>query len=80
MISGSAWVERWKADHYALALLPPPTYDQFLKQGLPMQVIARDPRRVVVMKPLASDAPAAGAPAADAPAPAHRRPVEKPQQ
>ncbi|NIF80640.1 glycosyltransferase family 39 protein [Paraburkholderia sp. Cy-641] len=47
-----AWIERWKADRYALALIPPPTYDRLLKQGLPMQVIARDARRVVVMKPL----------------------------
>ncbi|HEY4298117.1 MAG TPA: 4-amino-4-deoxy-L-arabinose transferase, partial [Paraburkholderia sp.] len=45
-----AWIERWKADRYALALIPPPTYDRLLKEGLPMQVIARDSRRVVVMK------------------------------
>ncbi|MGF6936908.1 4-amino-4-deoxy-L-arabinose transferase-like glycosyltransferase [Paraburkholderia sp. UCT70] len=60
-----AWIERWKADRYALALIPPPTYDRLVKQGVPMQVIARDPRRVVVMKPLA-DAAAAAAPAAAA--------------
>ncbi|MGF6665376.1 4-amino-4-deoxy-L-arabinose transferase-like glycosyltransferase [Paraburkholderia atlantica] len=58
-----AWIERWKADRYALALIPPPTYERLVKQGLPMQVIARDPRRVVVMKPLADGAPAAAAPA-----------------
>jgi hypothetical protein len=78
--SVNEWIERWKAERYALALIPPPTYDRLLKEGLPMQVIARDPRRVVVMKPLpvpapASDAAAQGAPAPDAPAP-----VEKPQQ
>ena len=64
--SVDAWIERWKADRYALALIPPPTYARLLKQGLPMQVIARDSRRVVVMKPLA----ASGTPA----------PMEKPQQ
>lgn len=69
--SVDAWIERWKADRYALALIPPPTYDRLLKQGLPMQVIARDSRRVVVEKPRA----APGAPAAVAPAP-----VEKAQQ
>jgi 4-amino-4-deoxy-L-arabinose transferase-like glycosyltransferase len=67
--SVQAWVERWKADRYALALIPPSTYDTLLKQGLPMQVIARDSRRVVVMKPLAAGT--AGAAAA---------PLEKPQQ
>jgi hypothetical protein len=40
-----------------------------------MQVIARDPRRVVVMKPVAVPAPASGAAAPAAPAA-----VEKPQQ
>jgi 4-amino-4-deoxy-L-arabinose transferase-like glycosyltransferase len=76
--SVDAWIERWKADRYALALIPPPTYDRLLKEGLPMQVIARDSRRVVVEKPLSGpDAPAAGAPATPASAPA---PVENAQQ
>jgi hypothetical protein len=70
--SVDAWIERWKADRYALALIPPPTYDRLLKEGLPMRVIARDSRRVVVEKPLAPDAPAADAPASV--------PVEKAQQ
>jgi hypothetical protein len=48
-----------------------------LKQGLPMQVIARDSRRVVVMKPAAAPDAAATPALAPAPAPA---PVEKPQQ
>jgi len=64
-----AWVERWKADRYALALIPPSTYDQLLKTGLPMQVIAQDSRRVVVAKPLAPTG------TGTAPAPA----LEKPQ-
>jgi 4-amino-4-deoxy-L-arabinose transferase-like glycosyltransferase len=58
------WIGRWKADRYALALIPPPTYERLAKQGVPMQVIARDSRRVVVMKPLADPAAAP----ADAPA------------
>jgi 4-amino-4-deoxy-L-arabinose transferase-like glycosyltransferase len=64
--SVEAWVERWKADRYALALIPPSTYERLLKEGLPMQVVAQDSRRVVVMKPLAAGAVAA--------------PVEKTQQ
>ncbi|MDE1184414.1 glycosyltransferase family 39 protein [Paraburkholderia sp.] len=45
------WVERWKAERYAVALLPASTYDRFAAQHLPMQVIARDSRRVIVEKP-----------------------------
>jgi 4-amino-4-deoxy-L-arabinose transferase-like glycosyltransferase len=63
------WIERWKAERYALALIPPSTYDRLVAQGLPMQVVARDSRRVVVMKPLEPQPAAAGAPS----------PVEKPQ-
>jgi len=70
------WIERWKADRYALALIPPSTYDRLVTQGLPMQVIARDSRRVVVMKPLEPLVPQAPQAAPAAPAPA---PVEKPQ-
>jgi hypothetical protein len=64
------WIERWKADRYALALIPPGTYERLVAQGLPMQVVARDSRRVVVMKPLEAQPAAAGEPAQ----------VEKPQQ
>jgi 4-amino-4-deoxy-L-arabinose transferase-like glycosyltransferase len=64
--SVEAWVERWKADRYALALIPPSTYERLLKEGLPMQVVAQDSRRVIVMKPHAAGAVAA--------------PVEKTQQ
>ncbi|MEZ2349019.1 glycosyltransferase family 39 protein [Caballeronia sp. RCC_10] len=45
------WVRRWNADRYALALLPPGRYDEMLARGVPMQVIARDARRVIVEKP-----------------------------
>jgi 4-amino-4-deoxy-L-arabinose transferase-like glycosyltransferase len=65
------WVKRWNADRYALALLPPARYEALLTQHLPMQVVARDSRRVIVEKPVA-----AGADASAAAQPA----VEKPQQ
>ncbi|CAM2193187.1 4-amino-4-deoxy-L-arabinose transferase [Paraburkholderia kururiensis] len=45
------WLRRWKADRYALALMSPQRYEQFAAQGLPMRVVARDLRRVVVEKP-----------------------------
>jgi 4-amino-4-deoxy-L-arabinose transferase-like glycosyltransferase len=54
------WIRVWDADRYALALLPPARYAQLLAEHVPMQVVARDERRVIVEKPLA----AAGAPAA----------------
>ena len=57
------WVERWKADRYALALMSPDRYKEFSAQHLPMTVVARDARRVIVEKPLSGDAganPAAG--------------------
>jgi hypothetical protein len=47
----NAWVERWKADRYAMALMPPPLYAAMQARGLPMTVIARDQRRVIVEKP-----------------------------
>ena len=45
------WEQRWKSERYALALLPAQRYDELAAQGFPMQVIARDARRVVVEKP-----------------------------
>ncbi|WP_321815821.1 MULTISPECIES: glycosyltransferase family 39 protein [unclassified Paraburkholderia] len=45
------WEQRWKSERYALALLPVQRYEELAAQGLPMQVIARDMRRVVVEKP-----------------------------
>jgi hypothetical protein len=82
--SVDAWVERWKADRYALALLPPATYDRLLKEHLPMQVVARDSRRVIVTKPETAGLAAGTAPVAPA-APAAAASgatasVEKPQQ
>jgi hypothetical protein len=46
-----AWITRWEADRYALALMPPRLYDELAAQHVPMQVIARDVRRVIVAKP-----------------------------
>ncbi len=43
--------KRWLQPGYALAVMSPDTYRKFAAQGLPMQVIARDTRRVVVIKP-----------------------------
>jgi len=48
------WEKRWEADRYALALIPPQRYEELAAQGLPMQVIARDARRVIVEKPVAN--------------------------
>ncbi|WP_206952341.1 glycosyltransferase family 39 protein [Trinickia acidisoli] len=45
------WIVRWKADPHALALMPPDVYDTLVAQHVPMRVIARDTRRVVVEKP-----------------------------
>ncbi len=45
------WIKRWNADHYALALMPPGRYQELFAWHVPMQVIARDARRVIVEKP-----------------------------
>jgi 4-amino-4-deoxy-L-arabinose transferase-like glycosyltransferase len=45
------WIKRWDADRYALALLPPGRYEELLAQHVPMRVVARDSRRVIVEKP-----------------------------
>lgn len=45
------WIERWKQETHALAIMSPGQYDTLVKQGVPMRVIARDNRRVIVEKP-----------------------------
>jgi 4-amino-4-deoxy-L-arabinose transferase-like glycosyltransferase len=45
------WIERWKAAPHALALMPPKRYDALAAQHVPMRVVARDARRVIVEKP-----------------------------
>ena len=47
----AAWEARWRTDRYAFALLGPDLYARFAAAGVPMQVIARDGRRVIVEKP-----------------------------
>ena len=41
----------WRAQSAAWALMPPALYQRLLAQGLPMQVVAQDSRRVIVKKP-----------------------------
>jgi 4-amino-4-deoxy-L-arabinose transferase-like glycosyltransferase len=45
------WLQRWQSDPHALALMPPERYKQFAAENVPMRVIARDARRVIVEKP-----------------------------
>ena len=45
------WIARWNADPHALAVMRPDRYAQLAAQHVPMRVIARDARRVVVEKP-----------------------------
>ncbi len=41
----------WRSERSALAIMEPQTYVELEKSGLPMQIVARDLRRVVVKKP-----------------------------
>ena len=70
------WIKRWDADRYALALIPPERYQQLLAEHVPMQVVARDPRRVIVEKPVVGDVGNAGAAAAGAATPALANPQQ----
>jgi 4-amino-4-deoxy-L-arabinose transferase-like glycosyltransferase len=45
----------WNADHDALALMAPAIYDRMRAQGLPMRLVARDTRRVIVARRLAAN-------------------------
>jgi 4-amino-4-deoxy-L-arabinose transferase-like glycosyltransferase len=47
----SEWIARWQADPHALAVMRPDRYDELAARHVPMRVIARDARRVVVEKP-----------------------------
>lgn len=40
----------WNAGHEALALMSPATYESLRAQGLPMRLVARDTRRVIVAR------------------------------
>jgi 4-amino-4-deoxy-L-arabinose transferase-like glycosyltransferase len=46
-----AWKPIWLKQPYALAVITPPVYAQLVAQKLPMRLIARDTRRVVVTTP-----------------------------
>ncbi len=46
-----AWKQRWQHEPVGFALLRPQLYDELAAQGLPMRVLARDGRRVIVAKP-----------------------------
>jgi 4-amino-4-deoxy-L-arabinose transferase-like glycosyltransferase len=41
----------WRNDRGALAIMEPHTYDELEKRALPMRIVARDLRRLVVKKP-----------------------------
>lgn len=47
----AAFEQAWRAAPDAWAVFEPDAFGHFEKAGLPMRVIARDPRRVVVRKP-----------------------------
>lgn len=49
--SVAEWIARWNADPHALAVMRPDLYADLVKQNVPMRVIARDVRRVIVEKP-----------------------------
>ena len=45
------FIIRWKEDVTAYALMVPDQYVELQKQGLPMEEIGRDSRRVIVKHP-----------------------------
>ncbi|MBU3614713.1 glycosyltransferase family 39 protein [Polynucleobacter sp. Latsch14-2] len=47
----AAFITRWKEDSTAYALMVPEQYIELQKQGLPMQEVGRDSRRVIVKHP-----------------------------
>ncbi|MSQ18770.1 MAG: glycosyltransferase family 39 protein [Betaproteobacteria bacterium] len=47
----AAFERAWNEAPKAVALMLPAKYDELAKRGLPMTVIARDPRRVIVKRP-----------------------------
>jgi 4-amino-4-deoxy-L-arabinose transferase-like glycosyltransferase len=48
------WQRKWDSEPHALALMSPDLYATMAARGVPMQVVARDERRVIVEKPAAS--------------------------
>jgi 4-amino-4-deoxy-L-arabinose transferase-like glycosyltransferase len=47
----AAFADRWRLEPRAAAYLKPATFDELRALGLPMQVVYRDARRLVVVKP-----------------------------
>jgi 4-amino-4-deoxy-L-arabinose transferase-like glycosyltransferase len=45
------WEARWRALPQAYALMTPDTFDKMARMGVPLRVVARDPRRVLVARP-----------------------------
>jgi 4-amino-4-deoxy-L-arabinose transferase-like glycosyltransferase len=45
------FADDWRREGDAMAIIQPDTYEALKKQGLPMQVLHEDPRRVLVRKP-----------------------------
>lgn len=46
----AAFEKTWNADREALALMSPDAYELFSGKGLPMRVVARDTRRIIVAR------------------------------
>ena len=44
------WKIRWIALEQGYAIMNPANYAQFVIEGLPMRMLARDPRRVIVSR------------------------------
>jgi hypothetical protein len=47
----NAFIQRWKEDHTAYALMVPEQYIELQKMNVPMQEVGRDSRRVIVKHP-----------------------------
>jgi hypothetical protein len=44
------WEARWRALPQAYALMAPDTFEKVTRMGVPLRVVARDPRRVLVAR------------------------------
>ncbi|MGB0128296.1 MAG: glycosyltransferase family 39 protein [Rhodocyclaceae bacterium] len=47
----AAFTQRWQADRDAFAAMGRDTYERLRKEGLPMEIVAQDTRRIIVRKP-----------------------------
>jgi len=45
------WTDEWQQPGEALAIMQPDLFEKLRAQGLPMQVLHQDPKRVLVRKP-----------------------------